>query len=132
MFEITLKMFPIAILLCYCVTSSLLPRPHSAQNMFTLFPRPHAQYTSLLPKLHDTQLYPSSPDSVHNDGERHIPYIMIFPNSTLNKLIAWGKYQVQPDQQNAGMITEELRQGYLNLPYPPRASHLGTNNYTFF
>ena len=33
-------------------------------------------------------------DSVHNDGERHIPYIMFFPDSTRNKLTAWAKGQI--------------------------------------
>eukprot|EP00731_Ephydatia_muelleri_P017922 Em0010g1020a len=64
-------------------------------------------------------------DSVHNDGERHIPYITIFPDSELNKIIAWAKYQVQPNLTNAGMIYEELRQGYLDLPYPPRNMDIG-------
>eukprot|EP01060_Flectonema_neradi_P034788 TRINITY_DN6212_c0_g2_i1.p1 TRINITY_DN6212_c0_g2~~TRINITY_DN6212_c0_g2_i1.p1 ORF type:complete len:973 (+),score=112.61 TRINITY_DN6212_c0_g2_i1:37-2955(+) len=42
-------------------------------------------------------------DSVHNDGERHIPYIMLFPESTKSKMIGWGK------AQNAnGMINEQL------------------------
>eukprot|EP01050_Picozoa_sp_SAG11_P006368 SAG11_NODE_490_length_8982_cov_5.961162_9_plen_762_part_00 len=45
-------------------------------------------------------------DSVHNDGERHIPYISIFPNSTKNKLRAWGATQL-PN----GMIPEQLACG---------------------
>ncbi|XP_023931770.1 uncharacterized protein LOC106167159 [Lingula anatina] len=43
-------------------------------------------------------------DSVHNDGERHIPYITFFPESTKNKMLAWAK-----SQNAAGMIAEELR-----------------------
>ena len=74
----------------------------------------------------------SSPDSVHNDGERHIPYITIFPDSELNKIIAWAKYQVQPNLTNAGMIYEELRQGYLDLPYPPRVSGLSLGSFLCF
>lgn len=42
-------------------------------------------------------------DSVHNDGERHIPYIAIYPNSTISKLYAWAKFQL-PN----GMIQEQL------------------------
>ena len=45
-------------------------------------------------------------DSVHNDGERHIPYISIFPDSTRNKLLAWGKTQL-----SNGMIPEQLACG---------------------
>ena len=45
-------------------------------------------------------------DSVHNDGERHIPYISIFPDSTRNKLEAWGKTQTA-----GGMIPEQLACG---------------------
>jgi uncharacterized protein (DUF608 family) len=45
-------------------------------------------------------------DSVHNDGERHIPYITIFPESTKNKLRAWGNVQ-----GGNGMIPEQLSCG---------------------
>ena len=45
-------------------------------------------------------------DSVHNDGERHIPYMTIFPDSTRNKLLAWGKVQL-----GNGMIPEQLACG---------------------
>ena len=58
-----------------------------------------------------------SPDSVHNDGERHIPYITIFPNSTINKLYAWAKFQL-PN----GMIQEQLRCGCQSLPLEPQVS----------
>ncbi|XP_019862650.1 PREDICTED: uncharacterized protein LOC109591341 [Amphimedon queenslandica] len=49
-------------------------------------------------------------DSVHNDGERHIPYIFIFPNSTISKLYAWAKYQA-----SNGMIHEQLRCGCMTM-----------------
>lgn len=42
-------------------------------------------------------------DSIHNDGERHIPYIMFFPNSTRNKLAAWAK-----NQDSDGMLAEQI------------------------
>ena len=58
-----------------------------------------------------------STDSVHNDGERHIPYITIFPNSTINKLYAWAKFQL-PN----GMIQEQLRCGCQSLPLEPQVS----------
>ena len=60
--------------------------------------------------------HPSS-DSVHNDGERHIPYITIFPNSTINKLYAWAKFQL-----SNGMIQEQLRCGCQSLPLQPKVS----------
>lgn len=43
-------------------------------------------------------------DSVHNDGERHIPYIMLFPNSTRDKVRAWATI----GQAANGMINEQL------------------------
>ena len=45
-------------------------------------------------------------DSVHNDGERHIPYIMLFPESTKSKMIGWSKTQLAN-----GMIQEQLACG---------------------
>ena len=42
-------------------------------------------------------------DSVHNDGERHIPYIMLWPTSTLSKMRAWAAGQLDD-----GMIQEQL------------------------
>ncbi|KAK6180933.1 hypothetical protein SNE40_008897 [Patella caerulea] len=46
----------------------------------------------------------SNMDSVHNDGERHIPYIMFFPGSIRNKMVAWAKSQLSD-----GMIPEQLQ-----------------------
>lgn len=43
-------------------------------------------------------------DSVHNDGERHIPYIMLFPDTVRNKISAWGNL----GQLSNGMIDEQL------------------------
>jgi len=45
-------------------------------------------------------------DSIHNDGERHIPYIMFFPNSTVSKMFGWAKYQ-----KSDGMLNEQLACG---------------------
>jgi non-lysosomal glucosylceramidase len=45
-------------------------------------------------------------DSVHNDGERHLPYIFFFPETTRIKMAAWAK-TAQPD----GMIVEQLSTG---------------------
>jgi len=45
-------------------------------------------------------------DSVHNDGERHVPYIMFFPDSTRSKMKSWAKWQ-----QSNGMIQEQLACG---------------------
>ncbi|ESO93556.1 hypothetical protein LOTGIDRAFT_161662 [Lottia gigantea] len=46
----------------------------------------------------------SNMDSVHNDGERHIPYIMFLPESTKNKMRGWAKSQLIN-----GMIPEQLQ-----------------------
>eukprot|EP00043_Microstomoeca_roanoka_P010110 m.96381 g.96381 ORF g.96381 m.96381 type:complete len:1092 (-) comp14791_c0_seq2:334-3609(-) len=51
-------------------------------------------------------------DSVHNDGERHLPYIFFFPETTRNKLQAWGKYALAD-----GMINEQLGCGCMG-PVP--------------
>ncbi len=56
-------------------------------------------------------------DSVHNDGERHIPYLMIFPDSTINKMRAWASFQL-----DNGMIQEQLRCGCQSLPILPIVS----------
>ncbi|XP_064405275.1 uncharacterized protein LOC135350425 [Halichondria panicea] len=53
-------------------------------------------------------------DSVHNDGERHIPYLMIFPDSTISKMRAWASFQL-----DNGMIQEQLRCGCQSLPILP-------------
>jgi hypothetical protein len=50
---------------------------------------------------------PSYRIQVHNDGERHIPYITFWPNATRDKLRAWGKTQ----SQTTGMIPEQLMCG---------------------
>ena len=42
-------------------------------------------------------------DSIHNDGERHIPYIMFWPNTTRNKLAAWAG-----NQAANGMLAEQI------------------------
>ena len=58
---------------------------------------------------------------MHNDGERHIPYIMIFPDSVMNKMRAWASFQL-PN----GMIQEQLRCGCYGLPIQPIVSCLHT------
>eukprot|EP00035_Acanthoeca_spectabilis_P015534 m.310465 g.310465 ORF g.310465 m.310465 type:complete len:540 (-) comp16380_c0_seq1:162-1781(-) len=50
-------------------------------------------------------------DSIHNDGERHLPYLLLFPNSTRNKLAAWAGNQ-QPD----GMLAEQILQTAPDTP----------------
>lgn len=43
-------------------------------------------------------------DSIHNDGERHLPYTTLFSNSLRNKLAAWAA-----NQQPNGMLPEQVR-----------------------
>jgi len=45
-------------------------------------------------------------DSVHNDGERHIPYLMLWPDALPSKMRAWAA-GAMPD----GMIQEQLACG---------------------
>lgn len=45
-------------------------------------------------------------DSIHNDGERHIPYIMFMPETTRSKMYAWAE-----TQQSDGMVPEQLACG---------------------
>jgi len=54
----------------------------------------------------------------NNDGERHIPYIMVFPDSLMNKMRAWAAYQ----DEFTGMIKEQLRCGCQTLPIDPIVS----------
>ena len=42
-------------------------------------------------------------DSIHNDGERHIPYIMFLTNGTRSKLAAWAG-----NQFSDGMLAEQV------------------------
>lgn len=42
-------------------------------------------------------------DSIHNDGERHIPYIMFMTNGTRSKLAAWAG-----NQFDDGMLAEQV------------------------
>lgn len=58
-----------------------------------------------------------SSDSVHNDGERHIPYIMIFPDSLISKMYAWAEFQLEN-----GMIQEQLRCGCTGISAYPIVS----------
>ena len=47
-------------------------------------------------------------DSIHNDGERHLSYIMFWPNTTLNKLAAWAG-----NQGANGMLAEQIHNAIL-------------------
>ena len=42
-------------------------------------------------------------DSIHNDGERHVPYILLFPDAIRSKLAAWGH-----NQGKDGMLAEQI------------------------
>ncbi|KAL1521790.1 hypothetical protein AB1Y20_021443 [Prymnesium parvum] len=48
-------------------------------------------------------------DSVHNDGERHVPYLMLWPEGLPSKMRAWAAGQL-PD----GMIQEQLACGCMD------------------
>eukprot|EP00731_Ephydatia_muelleri_P017942 Em0010g1040a len=55
-------------------------------------------------------------DSVHNDGERDIPYIMHFTNAVISKVEGWAKSQLSD-----GMIQEALRPGcFPGIPLVPQ------------
>ena len=50
-------------------------------------------------------------DSVHNDGERHVPYLMLFPDGTKNKMRAWAAgatTRPPPGSTVGGMIQEQV------------------------
>ena len=61
-------------------------------------------------------------DSVHNDGERHLAYIMTFGiDGTKSKMRAWAKGQCPPAKSGAvdrncepGMIQEQLASGCMD------------------
>jgi non-lysosomal glucosylceramidase len=42
-------------------------------------------------------------DSIHNDGERHIPYIMFMTNGTRSKMAAWAG-----NEFTDGMLAEQV------------------------
>ena len=44
-------------------------------------------------------------DSIHNDGERHVPYLMFLPDHTRSKLAAWAG-----NQGAGGMLAEQIQQ----------------------
>ncbi|KAK8792751.1 hypothetical protein WA158_004915 [Blastocystis sp. Blastoise] len=46
-------------------------------------------------------------DSIHNDYERHMPYMLYFPETEKMKLYTWATFQMEN-----GMFREELAQGY--------------------
>ncbi len=50
-------------------------------------------------------------DSIHNDGERHMPYITMFPNSTRSKLAAWAGNQFED-----GMLAEQILKNEPDTP----------------
>ena len=50
-------------------------------------------------------------DSVHNDGERHVPYLMLFPGGTKSKMRAWAAgatTRPPPGSNVGGMIQEQV------------------------
>ncbi len=55
-------------------------------------------------------------DSIHNDGERHMPYIMLWPNSERSKLAAWANNQAPIGWKEEGMLAEQIHQ---NTPDSP-------------
>ena len=50
-------------------------------------------------------------DSIHNDGERHIPYIMMLPDGTRSKLAAWAG-----NQGKDGMLAEQILNKHPDSP----------------
>lgn len=40
-------------------------------------------------------------DSIHNDGERHMPYIMLWPDAERSKLAAWAHNQATSGALNS-------------------------------
>ena len=50
-------------------------------------------------------------DSIHNDGERHIPYIMFMTNGTRSKLAAWAT-----NQYDNGMLAEQILANQPDVP----------------
>ncbi len=52
-------------------------------------------------------------DSVHNDHQRHLPYLWAFPETERQKMHAWGSLAAAD-----GMIQEELAPGCEGPPLP--------------
>ena len=59
-------------------------------------------------------------DSVHNDGERHVPYLMLFPDAERSKMAAWAHNQAPKGWAAEGMLAEQIHQ-VRKMPSQPRS-----------
>ena len=60
-------------------------------------------------------------DSIHNDGERHMPYITLWPDAERSKMAAWAHNQLQ-NGSDAGMLPEQIQN---NEPDKPNGRRMG-------
>ena len=55
-------------------------------------------------------------DSIHNDGERHIPYLMLWPDAERSKMAAWANNQAPVGWSDEGMLAEQIHQNTPDTP----------------
>ena len=63
-------------------------------------------------------------DSIHNDGERHIPYITLWPNAERSKMAAWAHNQLSGS--DAGMLAEQIHNADPDQPEGRRMADGGS------
>ena len=64
-------------------------------------------------------------DSIHNDGERHIPYITLWPNAERSKMAAWAHNQLVSGS-DAGMLAEQIHNADPDQPEGRRMADGGS------
>jgi non-lysosomal glucosylceramidase len=68
-------------------------------------------------------------DSIHNDGERHLPYIMLWPMAERSKLAAWAYNQAPPGWKQEGMLAEQIHQNTPDMPDGWTSNNTGTGRH---
>jgi hypothetical protein len=66
-------------------------------------------------------------DSIHNDGERHMPYITLWPDAERSKMAAWAHNQVASGN-DTGMLPEQINQ---YDPDQPEGRRMGDGSSAF-
>lgn len=68
-------------------------------------------------------------DSIHNDGERHMPYITLWPDAERSKLAAWAANQAPKGWAEEGMLAEQIHQNTPDTPDGWTANDTGSGRH---
>ena len=68
-------------------------------------------------------------DSIHNDGERHMPYITLWPHAERSKLAAWAVNQAPRGWAEEGMLAEQIHQNTPDTPDGWTANDTGSGRH---